>query len=639
MSTEAQTQAAETVEAGDTQAAPGRRNARIRFGIGVILVLLPLVIVPLNPLRPEFTWAASSSALSLGAAAAIFAILAYGIGVLLRFSGLPSLGHGALFGVGAYAGAIGMNELGFGFEAGLILAVLVTAVVGAVMGALSLRMKGLIFLVITIALGELIVLTILNWDSLTEGPNGLFVLSTPSLLGIPIDSPVKRYFISLGFLYAVIALVWWLSVSRFGGRLMAIRDNEPLARSLGLNAFNYKLAAFVISAAIAGLGGHLYFINLRAITPDLFNLIAVITVFLMLVMGGTRTLLGPAVGAWLVTFLPVWFEPLGLEDPTRQEIAFGVLLIAFMLLAPAGILGSFSNLFDRFLPSAPTGHPSTPDLRHTGDTEERAETAPVSGPAADAEPILKLEDVAKAFGGNRAVDGVSFEVARGEVVGIIGPNGSGKTTLVNCVTGFLPLSGGQVVWKGEDISRKRPHARARLGIVRTFQQSMSFAEYTPRQHCEVVWKLGPEDSGSTVHGIESVEDVLGLLGLDKVADVTASDLPYGQVSNLGVASALASGLPELLILDEPAAGLTTAESQRLQKRLLELRSRGLTVLIIDHDMSFLMPMCDRLVVLDAGRKIAEGAPKEIQRNPRVVAAYLGEKYAERALTEGEGKES
>lgn len=632
------------VAAAGEVASPPRRLNLVRRVATLVVLALPLVIIPLNPLQPQFVWSASNSALGLATSAAVFAILAYGIGLLLRFTGLASMGHGALFGVGAYASAIGLEQLGLGFSTALLLAVIVTALVATAVGALALRMDGMAFLIITIAFGELLVLAMLNWESLTNGPLGMYVTENPSLLGMTINTPVRRYLVALFFLYLVVAVIWLLGRSLLGRRLGAIRDNEPLARSLGFNAFMYKLAAFVLSASIAGLGGHLYFLHLRAVTPDLFGVIATITVFLMVVMGGTRALIGPAVGAWVVVFLPVWFEPLGLDDPHNQEIAFGVLLMIFMLAAPAGIVGGISTVYERVARRF-AGQPSRVEA---AAVVERGESlGPVAGGApADAstkvaptdEVLLEIHDVKRHYGAVRAVDGVSFAVNRGEIVGIIGPNGSGKTTLVNCISGFQSLTAGSIRWKGEDISSKQPHQRARAGLLRTFQQSMSFGEYTPRQHCELVWKLGERSTSDLAAHITSTDDVLRMFHLDHVADVPAADLPYGNVSNLGIAVAVATKLPELLVLDEPAAGLTTAEGLALQQRLRLLRDQGVTILIIDHDMPFLMPMCDRVVVLDAGQMIMDDSPEAVQRDTRVIAAYLGERFAENHAREMEGEQ-
>lgn len=621
---------------GTRSAATGRSRVSrsVRIVLALLVAALPIFFIPLNPFGPELAFTASESALSLAGFSAIFAVLAYSVMIPLRFLNLPSGGHGALFGIGAYAAALVGEELGIGFFGALLTAVVLTAVAGAVMAAVSLRSRDLAFMIITLALGELVVLIMLNADGLTNGPLGIFLTNTPVVLGIEISSTMHRYYLALVALYATIAFVWWLGRSRYGRRLEAIRDNEPLARSLGLNTFRYKFSAFVISAAFAGLAGHLYFLQVRAVTPELFGVLTVIIpVILMVVMGGTRSLVGPAVGAWLITFLPAWFAPFGLEEPTRQDLFFGGLLIVFMLVAPMGIMGFVTRWWqgDRTRPAVVAAPPNVGDDAVADAAEPAAGRPPmlVAPSGSRDEPLLTVSDVSKSFAGVAAVDRVSFTLDAGEIVGIIGPNGSGKTTLVNCLTGFLLPDSGLVRYRGHDITKHKPDRRAHLGLMRTFQESMSFPESTAREHCELV-----EISSDEERAPLSTEEVLQLFGLEDVADVPASDLAYGHVSSLGLAAALSSGLAEVLLLDEPAAGLSAVESENLSARLRNLRDRGLTILVIDHDMSFMVPLCDRMIVLDAGSKLAEGPPAEIQRNEAVIAAYLGEKFAQQSRQDG-----
>lgn len=242
-------------------------------------------------------------------------------------------------------------------------------------------------------------------------------------------------------------------------------------------------------------------------------------------------------------------------------------------------------------------------------------------------PMLRVEDVSKRFRGVQALDGIDIDIHEGEVVGLVGPNGSGKTTLFNCITGFVRASGGRVIWNGRDTTHLAPDQMARLGVVRTFQQKMVFPSATVRENVEMAWCARRNDAA--LLGFQACDQILEFFGLSPLQETLAGDIPFGSARKLGIGLALAVN-PRLLLLDEPAAGLNQEESEELGRLIKDIAGLGVTVCVIEHDVPLVMSTCQRIVVLHAGRKIAEGQPAEVANDPDVISVFLGEKFARRS---------
>jgi ABC-type branched-subunit amino acid transport system ATPase component/ABC-type branched-subunit amino acid transport system permease subunit len=541
----------------------------------------------------------------------IWAVLGLSWNILSGYTGLVSFGHASFFGLGAYTVTIALVRFDITPWFSIPFAMVVGVIAAVVIGYPTFRLRGHYFALAMLAY-PLALLYIFEWLGYQEVP-----------LPMKRDAPGWymqftdfRIYLALALGLLAVAMLISLAVerSRFGMSLLAIKQNEPAAEAAGIDTFAWKMRAIILSGALAATAGGLYAVVLLVVTPDsVFGMLTSAQALVVTLFGGVGTLWGPVIGAAiLIPAAEILQARLGDILPGIQGVVLGVAIIFVILLAPEGIFWSVRDRLARRRP-APTpvdqGGPAAPGPR-------RRQIAPSAG------PLLEVTQLAKAFGGLRAVQDVSFGVEEGTILGIIGPNGAGKTTLFNLLNGFLPSSQGSMRFAGHNLAGLKPNRICRLGIGRTFQVVRSFARMTVLENVVVGAFVATADGRQAR---AAAAQALGRVGLSSRADDIAGGLSNRDLRLMELARALA-GNPRLILMDEPLAGLGAAGIEDMLGVIRSLAADGLTIVIIEHTMGAMVRLAQQFVVLNHGRVLAVGRPDEVTSDTAVIEAYLGKKW-------------
>ena len=582
-----------------------------RWGPHVVLILTIAFIAIAPAILGSFT-------ITLMNYIGVYALAALGLVLLTGCSGLTSFGQAALVGIGAYATAWYTAVHGGSPWVGLILALAFTGLVATVLGATTLRLGGHFLPLSTIAWGIAIFFLFGNIGALGRY-SGLSGIPAISLGSFPLADTTAIYF----FIWALLGLVMLLSRnlldSRQGRAIRSLRGGTAMVESLAIGSFQMRLAVFVLAGLLAGLSGWLYAHLQRYVSPTSFDLRPGIEFLLMALVGGVGQIVGAVVGAAIVVMLKNVLQdvlpPITRYSAQLEVVLFGVLFVVLLQKARGGVVPMLKRFLPRRKGERPVGGSPLP---------RRMQPA--------AQTVLKIEGVTKNFGALAAVNDVSFEVRSHEVLALIGPNGAGKSTLLNAVTGTLKPNAGRIVFLGDDVTHRQPRHIAAKGMARTFQhvklrpnmtllENVLLGTYCRTRAGFLAGALRLDRAEENAARAEALRQ-LDRVGLAEKFDDFAGNLPLGQQRLLEVARALAAD-PILVVLDEPAAGLRRLEKRTLADLLRSLRNEGMTIMLVEHDMEFVMNLVDRIVVMDFGTKLAEGLPAKIRADARVQEAYLG----------------